>query len=66
MKEKKLPTVQEPSDEQCILVLENLRERTKNYDILFRHYPKDYLDRLAETDTTVLNKVISILKNREK
>ena len=36
MEEKKLPTVQEPSNEECILVLENLKERTNNYDILFR------------------------------
>lgn len=66
MGEKKLPTVQEPSNEECILVLENLKERTTRYGSLFRHYPKDYLDRLAETNATVLNKVISILKNREK
>lgn len=66
MEEKKLPTVREPSNEECILVLENLKERTNNYDILFRHYPKDYIDRLVRHDTAVLDKIISILKNREK
>lgn len=65
MEKEKLPAEREPSVEECVLVLENLKHRTTQYDILFRHYPKDYIERLAAHDVAVLDKIISILKNRE-
>ena len=46
----------------CISVLESLRDRTKTYEHMYPHYPKDYLDRLAEVDRAALDKAILVLK----
>lgn len=62
--EKKLP--EELSVEECVMVLENMRERTKRYGDMFPLYPADYVWKLAEYESEVLDKVISILRNREK
>lgn len=62
--EKKLP--EELSVEECVIVLINMRERTKRYGDMFPFYSKEYIDHLADLDQTVLDKVISILINREK
>ena len=53
------------SVEECIAVLENLKGRTRMYEVFFPHYPKDYVKRLVKTEVAVLDKVISILKSRE-
>ena len=55
----------EPSAEECILVLENLKGRTKFYPEILSEYSEDYIERLAAHDVAVLDKIISILKNRE-
>lgn len=62
--EKKLP--EELSIMECIVVLENMKDRTKQYETMFPFYSKEYIDHLADLDQTVLDKVISILINREK
>ena len=56
----------EPSIEDCIMVLENLMERTKNYESMFEFFPKYYVDLLAEHERAVLSKVISIMRSLEK
>ena len=63
---EKLRDEAELTEEECIVVLENLRERTKTYESMFRFYPKDYLERLADQDRAALDKAISILKSRAK
>lgn len=53
----------EPSIEDCIMVLENLMERTKNYESMFELFPKDYVDLIAEHERAALSRVISIMKS---
>lgn len=56
----------ELSVEECVMVLINMRERTKRYGDMFPLYPADYIQKLSEYESVVLAKVISILRNREK
>ena len=62
---KKLPVEREPSAEECILVLENLKGRTKFYPEILGEYPEDYIKELTKIELAVFDKLIFLLKNLE-
>ena len=64
MENEKKPR-EELSIMECIVVLENMKGRTKQYETMFPFYSKEYIDHLAGLDKMVIDKVISILRNQE-
>lgn len=59
MKKKKM------SVEDCIKVLENIKERGKSYPEAYPLFSKEYCEKLAEVEALAIDTVISILRNRE-
>lgn len=53
------------SVEDCIKVLENIKERGKSYPEAYLHFTKEYCEKLAEVEALAIDTVISILRNRE-
>ena len=51
--------------ERCISTLENLKERTKFYPVIFSEYSEDYIEDLMKIEIAVFDKLISFLKNLE-
>ena len=56
---------EEFSIDECIYVLENIKNRHKYYADLMPLFSKEYCENLAKLDAAVIDRVISILKNRE-
>lgn len=65
MKEKKKLLTEEPSAETCIEVLKSMKGRFYIYDTALSQYGKEYIEDLKNLETSVIDKVISILQNRE-
>ncbi len=53
------------SVEDCIKVLENIKERGKAYPEVYPLFSKEYCEKLAEVEALAIDTVISILRNRE-
>jgi hypothetical protein len=53
------------SVEDCIKVLENIKERGEAYPEAYLHFTKEYCEKLAEVEALAIDTVISILRNRE-
>lgn len=51
-----------PDVEQCILTLNNLKERTKFYPVILSEYTEDYIEDLTKIEIAVFDKLISLLK----
>ena len=51
-----------PDVEQCILTLNNLKERTKFYPVILSEYTEDYIEDLKKIEIAVFDKLISLLK----
>lgn len=64
MIEPKKPNV-DLSIQDCIVILENIRERGKAYDEHYPLYSKEYCEQLAGIESLAIEKVILILKNQE-
>ena len=52
------------SVEDCIVILENIRERGRLYDE-YLPYPKEYCEQLAGIEALAIDKVIGLLRNPE-
>jgi hypothetical protein len=50
--------------EDCILILENMKERTKQYPVMYASYGEEYSSTLAKVDFAALDKAISVLKSQ--
>lgn len=50
-----------PDVEQCILTLNNLKERTKFYPVIFSEYSEDYIEDLMKVENAVFDKLISLI-----
>lgn len=53
------------SVEDCIKVLENIKERGSLFEFPYLVYGKEYCEKLAEVEALAIDTVISILRNRE-
>lgn len=53
------------SVEDCIKVLENIKERGKSYSEAYPLFSKEYCEQLAEVEALAIDTVISILRNWE-
>jgi hypothetical protein len=56
----------EMSVEDCIKVLENIKERGKSYPETYSHFSKEYCEKLAEVEALAIDTVISILRKRKE
>lgn len=53
------------SVEDCITILENIRERGRFYDEYYPKYSKKYCELLAGIEALAIDKVIGLLRNPE-
>ena len=52
------------SVEDCIAILENIRERGQFYDEYYPKYSKKYCEQLAGIEALAIDKVIGLLRNQ--
>lgn len=50
--------------DDCITILENIRERGRFYDEHYQLYSKEYCEQLAGIEALAIDKVILLLRNQ--